>query len=119
MRRALLLLPLLLTACTNPAREQVVEAMAAPPDFSVQVFVQGEANAGDANPMRQTSQNLLQPNRKLRVAAGEGTRPDYFPKLVRVVSGAEVESVYQVVRENHLMIEPTSPGAEQIIAKEK
>lgn len=81
-----------------------------PPDFALQFHVAGDPSTND--PLRQTSQYVLEANRHLHVATGPTATRHAYPPLTRVIPHAEYEHLIRHVMRSHLMAEPTSPAAE-------
>ena len=104
------LLGLTFAGCTAPERDVQLSDVQVPWDLTVQIAVQGKDDAGD--PMEQTSQFILEPSRKLRVATGSGADSNYFPRVTRQITPEQFEQVARLVRESNLQVEPTSPAAQ-------
>lgn len=114
MRFYLLLLPVvLLTACTSPHQDPRLAHIATPTDFSVVVRVRPAPGPGSAtsNPLNETSVHAVEPNRRLGVTRGRSADTRY-PGFVRVLTRQEYDDLFKLVSNNHLIAEPTSPGAE-------
>jgi len=106
-----LLLPVL--GChpnSSPQPGQTLSRPGLPPDFALQFHVVGDPFTND--PLRQTSQYVLEANRHLHVATGPTATRDSYPPLTRVIPHAEYEHLIRHVLRCHLMAEPTSPAAE-------
>jgi hypothetical protein len=110
----LLLLLAPLHGCVEPNRDPALAKIAMPSDFALELTVHGDPAASD--PLRQPSQYVLEPNRRLRAVTGLPAGARSFPRLVRVLSPADYEALYQIIDDAHLMVEPTSPGAEALRA---
>lgn len=107
----LLLLPVL--GCHPNRSSQLGQALprpGLPPDFALQFHVIGDPSTND--PLRQTSQYVLEANRHLHVATEPTATRHFYPPLTRVFSHAEYENLIRHVLRCHLMAEPTSPAAE-------
>lgn len=102
---------LTLAGCVSPQRDPRLTHKEMPIDFAVHVYVEGDPAVTD--PLRQTSQYILQPDRLLRVAVGPGVTAGYFPRATRALTPAEMEALWGHVRESGLMHEPTTAPATQ------
>lgn len=117
MRFYLLLLPVLLIACTSPHEDPRLVDLATPTDFSVVLRVRpapapgGAAASASANPLNEASGYAVEPNRRLGVTRGRAADTRY-PVFSRVLTRHEYDDLFTLVSNNHLIAEPTSPGAE-------
>ena len=96
--------------CNYQTIDRRLAVLAVPSDFALVLHIDGPGPARE--PTRHHSQYIVEPNRNLRVALGPGVSPDYFPSLTGRLLPRQFEAVYQLVEANHLMSEPTSPGAQ-------
>lgn len=87
-----------------------------PPDFAIQFFVEG--NPHSTNPLTQTAQFVVEPNRQLRVALGPDAAVDSYPDQPTTISRAEYFDLSQHIMRHHLLAEPTSPAAEDNVQDE-
>ena len=81
-----------------------------PSDFVLTVNIRGDS--GPHEPGRYPSQYIVEPDRRLRAALGAGVSPHYYPKLTRVLTPGQMQSLWEQIERNHLTAEPTSPTAE-------
>ena len=100
-----------LAGCAAMTVDQPANRLHPPSDFALVLHIQGHDLAAD--PAHYTSQYIIEPNRKLRTALGQGTTAKYFPDLTRQLSPIEFDVLSELVLQNHLMAEPTSPGVEE------
>jgi hypothetical protein len=96
--------------CVAPENDPALTDIQTPWDLTIQLHITGQDDSTD--PRVQTSQYVIDPSRRLRVATGAGAKANYFPGATRVVSVEEFENLGRFVREAHLEAEPTSPVAE-------
>ncbi len=96
--------------CVAPENDPALTDIQTPWDLTIQLHITGLDDSTD--PRVQTSQYVIDPSRRLRVATGAGAQANYFPGATRVVSVEEFEKLGRFVREAHLEAEPTSPVAE-------
>lgn len=104
----------LVPGCVEPHRDPALARIDMPSDFSVELTVRGDSEAGD--PMLQPARYVLEPNRRLRALVGERAETRSFPRIVRVLTPADYEAIYQLVEDTHLFVEPTSPNADSFNA---
>lgn len=81
--------------CHNVRRAEVDRAQAYPPDFALQFYVQAPASSRD--PMTRQAQHILQADRRLRVALGDGVTPETFPPPTRMLTTRQVAKLYRRV----------------------
>ncbi|MCC7147082.1 MAG: hypothetical protein IT443_11610 [Phycisphaeraceae bacterium] len=101
-----------------------------PPDFALELTVktvqpaaQVEGDVASANrlgvpneqAMRQPSQYVLEPNRRLHVAIGPYATERYFPGVTRLLKPDDMQTLWQIIRSHHLLAEPTSPKAKALL----
>jgi len=84
-----------------------------PPDFSVELFVDGLADSDDPRTIR--SNYLLQPDHRLHLALGKETQKDSYPVRYLKLTFAQYEQLVQVTLQANLLAEPTSPYAEAVL----
>lgn len=96
--------------CNSQTIDRRLAVLEVPSDFALVLHIDGPAPARE--PTRHHSQYIVEPNRNLRVALGPGVSPDYFPSLTGRLLPRQFKTVYQLIKANHLMSEPTSPGAQ-------
>ena len=100
-----------IASCSGPVRSTWQTPPAPPPDFALQFVVKGVVWSD--NPLRQTSHYVLEPNRHLRVAIGPYMTAQAYARHQQAISRTAFNRVIEHVLSNHLMAEPTSPGAER------
>jgi len=80
-----------------------------PADFSMSFYVEGEGPYAD--PIRRTAMFVLESDRRLYAETGMRRPNGYRPRLTRVLTTAEYESIVALIHKRHLTSEPTSPLA--------
>lgn len=110
MRRALLLLLLLLPAAGCAARHRPLPKTL-PADFAVELLVEPTGETGPEAPWR--SQRLvLTIDRRLRRIVGSRAPRMTHPPTVARLRREDLQTLYEHIRSHQLIAEPTSPLAE-------
>lgn len=113
-RLMLLLAALAPAGCRTQADDPRLASIAMPPDFAIEFLQRGQL-AGD-NPAKQSTYYVVESNRRLRASLGALAESRAFPPIARVLTPAELEALFEFVRDRHLLTEPTSPRAEALRA---
>lgn len=79
----------------------------APADFQLQFHVKNHQASPATDPLRQTSQTILQNDRSLRVAIGPGATTDYYPRATRRLEPAEIDRLWQWLQQENLLADPS------------
>ncbi|MCE9589260.1 MAG: hypothetical protein K8S99_01910 [Planctomycetes bacterium] len=106
----LIALCLLTAGCNAPYQDPRLVGVATPTDFSVVFRVRGDAKSRD--PLREPSLQTVEPNRRLGVARGAAADHNRYPPFTRYLTRKEYDALFELVSNNHLIAEPTSPGGE-------
>lgn len=109
------LLSLCLTGCTSTHSDAQRQRLAkTPPDFSLEIFVDGKDNDDqDARLVR--SKYLLEPNFNLHLSLGDEATRNHYPARFLKLRHEQFEQIVSVTQQANLMSEPTSPYAEAVI----
>jgi hypothetical protein len=86
----------LLGGCVDPYHDPHLGIQEVPADFALIFNVQNPATSDD--PLRQSSQYVLEPDRNLRVALGSATSEAYFPRLTRQITPEEYAAVSRLAQ---------------------
>jgi hypothetical protein len=86
-----------------------------PPDFAMEVFVDGMVQADNERLIR--SKYLLQPNFNLHLSLGDEATLNQYPARFLKLRHGQFQELVNVCQQANLMAEPTSPFAEQVIKK--
>jgi hypothetical protein len=103
-----------MNGCAATADDAQLHAMAkTPPDFAVELFVDGSLSTKDPRIIR--SKYLLEPNFRLHLALGDQAAKNHFPVRYLKLKIEQFQQIVNVAQQNNLMAEPTSPYAEEVM----
>ncbi len=104
-----------LGACSQTPNNAGLSHYMLPPDFALLLHVDGERATN--NPLRQTAQYLVEPNRAFHAAVGGNIAADFYPQPIKTISREEYYDLAGHALANQLMAEPTSPRSQFVDAR--
>ena len=111
-----MLLTFSLLGCQSSARNtQLHQFSDTPPDFAVELFVQGTVNS--PNTRTQRSKYLLEPNHRLHLALDHQAQEQNYPVRYLKLRIAQYNQLVGIAMQANLMAEPSSPYAEKILSE--